>query len=157
MELIEVINWNTLTYGETVTLESRQDGTRIPAEYAGGSDFWLAGAKSCNYLYESEWRILVEKPKVELPTELGLYLDREGDIWDNLEDHWLKVSSEVYFVKSNADHMSTVRAYAPYTRLVPEGSERNQAIRDLRDFLREDGQDEFEVFIEEQFPEAFEE
>ena len=69
------------------------------------------------------WRVTDHKPKIELPTENGGYSAANGFIWVLVAGVW--VLDGIEFTPTEAV------VYAPFTRLVPEGSEREAAIREV--------------------------
>ena len=74
------------------------------------------------------WRVTDHKPKIELPLEPGYYEDNYGDVWtQSTKGVWAMISDPYSALKPSE--------YAPFTRLVPEGSEREAAIREVLDYL----------------------
>jgi hypothetical protein len=88
------------------------------AEDTCSGDLWVHGW-AIKPLQRDGWNItVIEKatPKVELPSEPGVYTDRGGDMWKlTRNDHGdIEFSTEGAFINA-----ATVAAYAPFTRLEP--------------------------------------
>ena len=119
--------------GDVITLE-HDDGSRLVREVGEvytGSALRVRGIQDATWtIPEFEkmgWRVTDHKPKIELPTENGGYLDSEGFVWVLVDETWL--------FDGEPATGSAVTDAAPFTRLVPEGSEREAAIRDVLLFL----------------------
>lgn len=118
--------------GDVVTLE-HEDGSRLvrtvkapvndPADAFVPTGFGNSILRLCG-LGLTGWRVTDHKPKIELPTEPGAYHDGVGDLWVLSTLHNWTFDGLVYGIDDVATN-------APFTRLVPEGSEREAAIREV--------------------------
>lgn len=111
--------------GDVVTLE-HDDGSRLVRELEDFYDTFSVLGVDDDYwtledMTEKGWRVTDHKPKLEEKTEPGVYLDRDGDAWQ-LIDHTWYLAGESHTDREPAGSV---------TRLVPEGSEREAAIREV--------------------------
>lgn len=90
--------------------------------------FHLRDAHNRSEYYSSDgWTLFVERPVVELPTEPGYYLDKEGEVWD------LRTSGE--FVSTTYECHEPEEC-APFHLLRPVDEVRAETAKEvLRDFL----------------------
>jgi len=86
------------------------------------------------------WSITDHKPKVELPTEPGWYQAASFPISDpgwypyvlDVDGVWRSYGDTGFKAMDDPDELATD---GPLTRLVPEGSEREQAIQEVIDWI----------------------
>jgi hypothetical protein len=74
------------------------------------------------------WSITAHEPKVVLPTEPGLYLDKDGEPW-RLSDHGLWR----YLLEVEGDLDVYPENYAPFTRLEPRADVAKAVLEAVRE------------------------
>jgi hypothetical protein len=88
-----------------------------------------AQGKGCGELTQPRWSDVqtilnmlpdaVKHPQPVLPTEPGIYADRDGSPWHLKDGCWWFGNKDRY-PESNGEDERHIQAYAPFTRLVPE-------------------------------------
>ena len=110
--------------GDVVTLE-HEDGSRLVRKVifedtgrpcVAGLTYSTWGMATLRIM---GWRVTEHKPKINLPTQRGFYLDKDGDVW--------QIDDGNDLVMGNCDEAESLAFdpvdYAPFTRLVPESLE----------------------------------
>jgi len=132
------INLDDIKPGDTITLE-HSSGDRLsgiasddPGYFAVDnldvSDFWLP------WFTANGWQIIDHKPAVTLPTAEGWYEDVTGVVWHLVEEDERFVQR--WFLNGEFQTNSNVAKFAPFTHLVPEGSERDATARKVIDYVK---------------------
>lgn len=100
------------------------DRIRVVTEFTSGND-WLPMAAD-----ESTYE-LIERP-VTLPTELGVYTDKDGGLWSFQTNGYLALKSASAAGWFTADHM---RQFAPFTLLRPVAEVAAEVLAEVRTAL----------------------
>ena len=114
--------------GDVVTL-GHKDGARLVRQLISDDQGFLCIVAVTDKIRietigEFGWHVIDNKPKIELPTEPGIYLDREERVWELDDNKDLVMGNYDY----HNDLAPDPEDHAPFTRLVPEGGEREAAI-----------------------------
>jgi hypothetical protein len=112
-EWVQVEDWSTIAKGTRVKA-TRANGDELSfiASYAGKSSIGNEeGSVSLDAPYEG-WSLFIEKPKVQLPTTPGHYLDRTGD-------HWRLFPTGDWRFPSDDRYDDRAIQFAPFTLLRP--------------------------------------
>jgi len=136
-EWVKVEDWATVDEGQRVMLGG--DGIKLPATItAVGVGAWggewlrvlFAGMSNDVRLDNEGWSLFIEKPKVQLPTEPGIYADMNGTPWmlradsEDMEKHWR--FGDDYMTAAEADE------HAPFTLLRPVAEVAAEVLAEVR-------------------------
>ena len=117
IEWVAESDWSKVTVGQKVRLVNVDGSVEFEARYnAASSGVW---SHTGYYARSESWSLFVEAPPaVVLPTERGLYSDRDGDAWLlDVYGDWVQltevgVTGGLIAGRDAAD-------YVPFTRLAP--------------------------------------
>lgn len=121
-------DWVNLTPGQLVEFRRVDEACRVRIVGHNSRARWANAAPGC-FGASAGWSLFIEKPKVQLPTETGYYVDKDFGIW-SFETNGLRR----FEGKNGAEWVSPDNActFAPFRRLRPVAEVAAEVLAEVR-------------------------
>ena len=122
--------------GDTVTLEHENYGRLTGVVHDLGNGMYVPfGIGHLNFdgMDAHGWSITDHKPKVELPTEPGIYIESDNSL--RITNIWRLSGSGRWICAAGSEYDDRAEEFAPFARLVPENENRAKIAAEVIDWI----------------------